>query len=649
MKRRLKGTKERSEPTPEVLASGQPAWAVHCMHKAISALAVTPPLPPEWHSEPGPSGGPSTFWKDGSSHRTQVDPRFMPEDWRMTFDPRGNVIFSHLKSAQQTSIDPRGHPPSWRMQLEQSTGRPFWAHDELYFTTYVDPRGLPPGYEVRASGASTPQKVFFANHTTKLNAWKDPRKDVAPSTLKSWLERDLLAYIEAMSGAWLMSRPDAASSDSDETDEEDLVLPEPLCEAAHMGWIKPVREFLAAGGEVDARDAQMEGTMLMAAAACRHLDVLELLLDAGASVNIADAWGCTALSSACCSMDYQPFRRALAADSTPSTTRVLVVDRLLNARANVDAQDSLGLSALMVASISGEASCLKRLLQAGARRDLTEDNGHTALSLAETYGQHLAVKVLKQPHGAGSGGRRAMLAAAPAASAAAQPAADASTTLRVSPRELPPGYSDNVGAASTRRRKKGKRGKGRADVATAECAASADEAMAEATEAMAEGMALSAPVATSHAHPTMGADGAAALSRIDEDGVPPALPELTLGNDSGDGSGSASARAEDELYLDTGGASEAASSSDVHAAEHAVGDEQAEPEQELFCPLSHTLLTEAVMTSSGHLFNEGPLRQWLELHPGEDPLTRQPISEHLFPALAVRTMAERWAARGDVR
>ena len=71
-----------------------------------------------------------------------------------------------------------------------------------------------------------------------------------------------------------------------------------------------------------------------------------------------------------------------------------------------------------------------------------------------------------------------------------------------------------------------------------------------------------------------------------------------------------------------------------------------EPEDELFCPISHTLLVEAVMTSNGQLYNESSLRRWLEIHPGEDPLTRQPITDQLMPAFAVRAMASRWAHRG---
>ena len=56
----------------------------------------------------------------------------------------------------------------------------------------------------------------------------------------------------------------------------------------------------------------------------------------------------------------------------------------------------MGLTALMIAAISGEVDCLKLLLQAGARPDLRERNGHTAVMLADMYGQHLVVKILKQ-------------------------------------------------------------------------------------------------------------------------------------------------------------------------------------------------------------------------------------------------------------
>ena len=67
------------------------------------------------------------------------------------------------------------------------------------------------------------------------------------------------------------------------------------------------------------------------------------------------------------------------------------------AEADPNVQDRLGLSALMVASISGEAECVRVLMQGGAKTDLLEDHGYTALALAQLHGQHLVVKLLKQP------------------------------------------------------------------------------------------------------------------------------------------------------------------------------------------------------------------------------------------------------------
>ena len=83
------------------------------------------------------------------------------------------------------------------------------------------------------------------------------------------------------------------------------------------------------------------------------------------------------------------------------------------AGADPNVQDRLGLSALMVAAISGEAECVRVLMQGGARTDLLEDHGYTALALAQLHGQHLVVKLLKQPPArereSGRGGRKARL------------------------------------------------------------------------------------------------------------------------------------------------------------------------------------------------------------------------------------------------
>ena len=177
------------------------------------------------------------------------------------------------------------------------------------------------------------------------------------------------------------------------------MLAQAICEASHKGWLSPVRDFLLAGGNVNSVVDRHHSTMLMAASGCRQDDLVELLLRSGANVNLADVWGCTALLTACCSLDYQPFRseRAWHGGSFFGAASN-VVYRLLRAGADPNLQDNMGLTALMIAAISGEVDCLKLLLQAGARTDLRERNGHTAVMLAEMYGQHLVVKILMKRH-----------------------------------------------------------------------------------------------------------------------------------------------------------------------------------------------------------------------------------------------------------
>ena len=172
-------------------------------------------------------------------------------------------------------------------------------------------------------------------------------------------------------------------------------LPDWLCSAAHRGDCPRVREWLAAGGDVNATDVHMNGTMLMAASACRHVELVNLLLAHGARVDAIDRWGCTALSSACCSLEHQPTRKQLAGDAVSISPREMVVQLLLTAGAEPDHQDSLGLSALMVACVSGEADCIKILMRSRASAELREANGHTANSLAQMYGQHLALRLLQ--------------------------------------------------------------------------------------------------------------------------------------------------------------------------------------------------------------------------------------------------------------
>ena len=148
--------------------------------------------------------------------------------------------------------------------------------------------------------------------------------------------------------------------------------------AAQEGDVPGVHRYLDdTGGFVDAREPALCSTMLTAAASTGQRDVVEALIERGASVDLSDGIGWTPLISA----------------SFKGSEEVVGV--LITAGANVDLQDAAGLSALMVASVAGSASIVRLLLRAGATRDLHGPSGQTALAMAERRGHsHLQVAML---------------------------------------------------------------------------------------------------------------------------------------------------------------------------------------------------------------------------------------------------------------
>lgn len=129
-----------------------------------------------------------------------------------------------------------------------------------------------------------------------------------------------------------------------------------------------------------------------------------------------------------------------------------------------------------------------------------------------------------------------------------------------------------------------------------------------------------------------------------------ALGTITMHDVDGDGDGAMpAASASAVLPTDAADATGDATNQTVATTAANVDVEVATaelPPTELYCPISYSLLTEAVMTSSGHIYNESAIRRWLHVHPGEDPISRSAITNVLVPAFAVRTMANRWAEKG---
>jgi hypothetical protein len=126
-------------------------------------------------------------------------------------------------------------------------------------------------------------------------------------------------------------------------------------------------------------------TPLLEAAGLGDAARVKLLVAAGADVNARDAQGRTALL------------QAVKAGSAP------VVALLVAARADVDAADINGLTALIEATRLGQEGVARSLLDAGADPDMRHRAFGTALDVAQRGGSPALVRLLRERGARGSG------------------------------------------------------------------------------------------------------------------------------------------------------------------------------------------------------------------------------------------------------
>jgi serine/threonine-protein phosphatase 6 regulatory ankyrin repeat subunit B len=187
---------------------------------------------------------------------------------------------------------------------------------------------------------------------------------------------------------------------------------------------------LAKNIDLDSRDSNGD-TPLIFAIKCRNHevisggndDVIRILLCAGADIEAKDALGCTPLILASQNNYY---------DKVTMICRVVephVVSQLLNAKANVSAQningrnalmyacenncsenvfellkypdvadiiDLAGMTALMLASQNGHSAVVAQLLAIGANAEMADNTGMTALAIASQNGHNEIVELLNQ-------------------------------------------------------------------------------------------------------------------------------------------------------------------------------------------------------------------------------------------------------------
>jgi ankyrin repeat protein len=171
--------------------------------------------------------------------------------------------------------------------------------------------------------------------------------------------------------------------------------------ACQAGYVKAVTLLITLGADVNFRyDAFYKTTPLMIAIVEEKPQVVPLLIEAGAEVNIEDELGRTALMDAAAKDEPETVSLLLTAgaNTDDGNTALLIavkcISLLVKAGANTNLQNKEGDTALMKAAWMGRTEDVSMLVKAGAALDLQNKRGDSALILATTRQHILTVKEL---------------------------------------------------------------------------------------------------------------------------------------------------------------------------------------------------------------------------------------------------------------
>jgi len=181
-----------------------------------------------------------------------------------------------------------------------------------------------------------------------------------------------------------------------------------LNRASEYGHTAIVEMLLNAGANLNLVDRNGE-TPLMRASREGHTDIVKMLLNAGANPDLEDRNGETALMRASVRDRAAIVEMLLNARADPNLANksgrtaliqasdfghTAIVEMLLNARADPDRGDWKGNTALILASDYGHTAIVEMLLNAGANLNLQNEYGYTALILASNKGDADIVEML---------------------------------------------------------------------------------------------------------------------------------------------------------------------------------------------------------------------------------------------------------------
>jgi len=151
-----------------------------------------------------------------------------------------------------------------------------------------------------------------------------------------------------------------------------------LIRAAEKNDILGVKMWLMAGANINAQEKLYGNTALVVASKYGYTEIVKLLLEAGADVNVKNKDGETALMKA----SYNGYTE--------------IVKMLIDAGADVNIKDRYGTTALMLASLYGYTEIVELLIKAGANVNIKNSYGGTALRWASANGSTKIVELLKE-------------------------------------------------------------------------------------------------------------------------------------------------------------------------------------------------------------------------------------------------------------
>ncbi len=152
----------------------------------------------------------------------------------------------------------------------------------------------------------------------------------------------------------------------------------PLTIAATKGYTDILQLLVAAGADINMQSGgEAEGTALQGATEAKKNEAVKILLKAGANPNIPST-----------TKGNTPLHVASEVNNSEA------VPLLLNAQAKINAQNKKGYTALMWAAYKGNNDILTMLIDAHAHLDMQDSEGNTALIWAAYNNQKEAVQIL---------------------------------------------------------------------------------------------------------------------------------------------------------------------------------------------------------------------------------------------------------------